>query len=130
MRATDAVSIDLIQELRLRKWAREHYVVAAQRGRHWHPIVLEEMQFRDEELRAAQASRNLLCSPYVPLDPGETYYLDEPHDAVPEPKSLPALTGAEVSGGTGIPVRAQLLGGTDIPVCAVTSPLSARRIRQ
>lgn len=122
MPATDAVSIDLIQELRLRKWARQHYVGHGQRGRNWHPIVLEEMRFRDDELRAAQAGKDHLCSPYVPLAPLETCYLDEPHDAVPEPKSLSALTG------TG---HIDSSGGTDIPVCAATSaPLSARRIRQ
>lgn len=89
----DAVSIDLIQELRLRKWAREHYVAKAERGRHWHPVVLEEMQFRDEELQTDGTGLDLPCSPYVPLAPLETYLLDEPHDAVPEPKSLAILTG-------------------------------------
>ncbi len=119
MSAADAVSIDLIQELRLRKWAREHYVSASQRGRTWHPIVLEEMQFRDEELRAAQAGLDLPCSPYVPLAPLETCFLDDPHAGVPEPKSLPALAGAAEEGsGAGLPFRG-----------VISSFLSARRIR-
>ena len=89
MRAGADVSVDLIKELRLRKWAREHYVRPEQRGRQWHPIVLEEMSYRDAELAELQAGRDLLFSPYVPLAPNESYYFDQPHSAVPAPKSLP-----------------------------------------
>lgn len=46
--------LDLIEELRLRRWARENYVPGDQRQRDWHPVVLEEMQQRDAETEAAQ----------------------------------------------------------------------------
>jgi hypothetical protein len=41
--------LDLIEELRLRRWAREHYVPRSQRQSAWHPIVHEEMSKRDRE---------------------------------------------------------------------------------
>jgi hypothetical protein len=41
--------LDLIDELRLRSWARGNYVPKGQRSRDWHPVILEEMQRRDQE---------------------------------------------------------------------------------
>jgi hypothetical protein len=41
--------VDFIEELRLRRWARENYVPDAERKRGWHPIILEEMRRKDEE---------------------------------------------------------------------------------
>lgn len=42
--------IDLIEELRLRRWARENYVPAGERDVRWHPIILEEMRRKDGEV--------------------------------------------------------------------------------
>lgn len=42
--------IDLVRELRLRQWARQHFVPQEQRKVTWHPVVLDEMQNRDREL--------------------------------------------------------------------------------
>ena len=42
--------LDLIEELRLRRWAREHYVPRSQRERTWHPVVLDEMERKDRDL--------------------------------------------------------------------------------
>jgi hypothetical protein len=47
MPACDA--IDLIDELRLRRWARENYVAGEDRDDEWHPIILDEMIRRDAE---------------------------------------------------------------------------------
>jgi hypothetical protein len=44
--------IDLIEELRLRRWARENYVAPEQRNQAWHPVVLEEMSRKDLEAQA------------------------------------------------------------------------------
>jgi hypothetical protein len=87
MHAANVAAVDLIQEFRLRKWAREHYVPAHERNRHWHPIVLEEMEFRDRELATDRLSEAFLCQFIVPLAPSETHYLDEPHAIIPSPKS-------------------------------------------
>jgi hypothetical protein len=45
--------VDFIEELKLRRWAREHYVPVDKRDRRWHPIVLEEMNRKDGETREA-----------------------------------------------------------------------------
>lgn len=41
--------LDFIQELRLRRWARENYVPPDQRDSSWHPVVHEEMAKKDLE---------------------------------------------------------------------------------
>lgn len=46
-------SVDFIEELRLRRWARENYVPSAERDATWHPIVLDEMSRKDAERNLA-----------------------------------------------------------------------------
>ena len=41
--------LDFIEELRLRRWAREHYVPRGQRKHTWHPVVHEEMEKKDQD---------------------------------------------------------------------------------
>jgi hypothetical protein len=41
---------DFLEEIRLRRWAREHYVGADERDEAWHPIVLDEMRIKDQEM--------------------------------------------------------------------------------
>jgi hypothetical protein len=43
------MEMDLIEELRMRRWARENYVPPSQRQQSWHPIVHEEMEKKDSE---------------------------------------------------------------------------------
>jgi hypothetical protein len=50
MSASDSSSIDLINELQLRQWARKNYVSEESRSPDWHPVVLDEMRRRDEEV--------------------------------------------------------------------------------
>ena len=71
MSVPDTASIDLIRELRLRQWARTHYVPVGLRSHSWHPLVLAEMRRRDEELLEAGALTNRTRSIYVPLVPDE-----------------------------------------------------------
>jgi len=40
---------DFIEEIRLRRWARENYVPADERDEAWHPVVLAEMNAKDRE---------------------------------------------------------------------------------
>lgn len=77
--------VDLIKELRLRRWARAHHVPAQRRSSSWHPIVLEEMQLKDAELAERRAQQPLAVA-YVPLAPTELYRFDEPHASLPAPK--------------------------------------------
>ncbi|QDT54520.1 hypothetical protein Pan44_25530 [Caulifigura coniformis] len=41
--------VDLVEEFRLRRWARENYVASEGRSAGWHPVILEEMERRDAE---------------------------------------------------------------------------------
>jgi hypothetical protein len=43
--------VDFIEELRLRRWARENHVPPEERKSSWHPIVHEEMEKKDLESR-------------------------------------------------------------------------------
>jgi hypothetical protein len=45
-----STELDLIEELRLRRWAREHYAPRGQRLPAWHPVVHEEMSKKDLEM--------------------------------------------------------------------------------
>ncbi len=42
--------VDFIEELRLRRWARQNYVPPEQRDSSWHPVVLDEMDKKDVEV--------------------------------------------------------------------------------
>ena len=52
--AFKADSVDFIEELRLRRWARENYVPHDERSPAWHPIILEEMTRKDRETSDTQ----------------------------------------------------------------------------
>jgi hypothetical protein len=41
--------LDFIEELRLRRWARENYVPPDERQDSWHPVSQEEMEKKDLE---------------------------------------------------------------------------------
>jgi hypothetical protein len=45
-----ATDLDFIEELRLRRWARENYVPRTQRQRTWHPVVHDEMTKKEGEM--------------------------------------------------------------------------------
>ena len=47
--SSGVLDVDFIEELRLRRWARENYVVPERRSRKWHPIVHQEMEKKDHE---------------------------------------------------------------------------------
>jgi len=42
--------LDLIEELKLRRWARENYLPSTERRAEWHPVIHEEMVKKDQEL--------------------------------------------------------------------------------
>ncbi len=52
------LEMDLIEELRLRRWAREHYVPAEKRDNGWHPVVHDEMKKKDHEKFSPNQHRN------------------------------------------------------------------------
>ena len=78
-------SINPIAELRLRRWARENYVPEHLRDTEsWHPVVLDEMQRKDDELRQRRAE-SLLTSTYVPLVPSPMHSFHTGHAPVLSP---------------------------------------------
>lgn len=44
------ISLDPIEEIRLRTWARRNYTSEDERDQEWHPVILDEMRRKDEEL--------------------------------------------------------------------------------
>jgi hypothetical protein len=42
-------SVDAIEEIRLRIWARKNYAPVNERDSDWHPIILDEMGRKDRE---------------------------------------------------------------------------------
>jgi hypothetical protein len=55
MVSSGLVDLDFIEELRLRRWARENFVPVEQRLPTWHPVVLEEMDRKDDEQTVTEA---------------------------------------------------------------------------
>ena len=51
--------VDLIEELRLRRWARENYVPPTHRDAAWHPLVLDERGRKDVDAAPEAASAAL-----------------------------------------------------------------------
>lgn len=80
----------LLAEFRLRRWARMHYVSSDQRKETWNPIVLDEMRIKDQEMREAEENsmKARVSSMYVPLAPGITTRIDEPHQEAAAPHIL------------------------------------------
>lgn len=54
-----AAEVDLIEELQLRRWARENYVPPTGRDATWHPVVHDEMVRKDREAAPEAASAAL-----------------------------------------------------------------------
>jgi hypothetical protein len=48
--------LDFIEELRLRRWARENYVPRPRRQLSWHPVILDEMTRKDHEQTEVEAA--------------------------------------------------------------------------
>ena len=47
--------VDFIEELRLRRWARENYVPPSRRERTWHPVIHDEMTRKEVEMTEVEA---------------------------------------------------------------------------
>jgi hypothetical protein len=55
MPSSVGAEVDFIEELRLRRWAREHYVPRDRREASWHPVILDEMGRKDDETSEVEA---------------------------------------------------------------------------
>lgn len=66
--------INLMEELRLRRWAREHYVPMEMRRTDWHHIVLQEMLLKDQEMNRTIPALHTIR---FPLKPDQHYRVDQ-----------------------------------------------------
>jgi len=72
------IATDLVEEFRLRRWARENYVAANARDPGWHPLVLDEMRRKDQD-QADVRSYADVARRIVPLAPDHGRHLHGPH---------------------------------------------------
>ncbi len=70
MSDAETSTIDFVRELRLRQWARQHWVSCEARRSTWHPIVLDEMSIKDGELQRSFVSEPV--TEPVPVDARKT----------------------------------------------------------
>ena len=101
--------LDLVEELRLRRWARRNYVPADIRAGEWHPVVLDEMLIKDGEIRPVATARSVaaedgeqgdgsgelsanrrICARYAPLPPTQLAILHDGHELPAGPNMNPA----------------------------------------
>lgn len=54
--SSGVLEMDIVEELRMRRWARENYVPKDERAGTWHPVVHEEMEKKDYEGAAPLAA--------------------------------------------------------------------------
>ncbi|MBI1832519.1 MAG: hypothetical protein HYR84_13840 [Planctomycetes bacterium] len=52
------LEMDLIEELQMRRWARENYVPPEKRDESWHPVIQDEMKKKDNEKYSPNQRRN------------------------------------------------------------------------
>ena len=90
--------MDILNELRLRRWARENFVPPEQRSDEWDAAILSEMRRRDAEL-ASITSAEAFGTKFVPLEPA-TYFFDIPHlgPTTPHFLSKPDRRAATIDG--------------------------------
>jgi hypothetical protein len=55
MLSSVASEVDFIEELRLRRWARENYVPPGRRELSWHPVILDEMSRKEVEMTEVES---------------------------------------------------------------------------
>ena len=93
-------TIDIVRELRLRQWAREHYVPENERLHSWHPVVLDEMHRRDLELLVRFITETM-DAPEIAATPiespklSETIIANEPIQSISDAETT---TAAEIHG--------------------------------
>ena len=90
MKREASAATSLAAEFRMRRWARINYVSADLRKETWNPIVLDEMRLKDQEMREEKdnSMNARVSSMYVPLAPGVTSRIDEPHEEASTPHIL------------------------------------------
>jgi hypothetical protein len=73
-----SATLDLVEELRLRQWARLNHVPAEQRCAEWHPVILNEMLMKDADI-ASHLTGAPIGQQIVPLPESRSLRLDDSH---------------------------------------------------
>ena len=92
MSEAETSKIDFVRELRLRQWARQHWVSYEDRRSTWHPIVLDEMSIKDGELQ-----RSLVSEPVSAPVPAEARMTNDIASDVSENSFAPVTDFLEFS---------------------------------
>ena len=92
-----AVATDAVEELRLRRWARENYVPVDARDQDWHAVVLDEMRRKDQE-QATVDAYSAIARRIVPLVSESGSPLRGPHIDAPRPSLLLRVPDVGTSG--------------------------------
>ena len=102
-----ADSVDFVEELRLRRWARENYCYAEARQASWHPIVHDEMRRRDVEA-ISDDEVSVLAEYDEEIEPTDSTILTDcpqPEDRIDVTPAAPALPPGRV-----VPLAPNLTG--------------------
>lgn len=83
---SDRPALDLIEELRLRRWARTHYQPPAFRESVLHPVVQNEFEAMDAE-RAELVIEDSRAQAIVPLQDTRILRIDAAHPVGKPPRS-------------------------------------------
>ena len=99
-------SVDLIEELRLRRWARENYVPLQARSESLHPIILDEMCCRDGELEdsASDLFASSIHAFWIWQQSNNPNAVRHDLDVAERYVGLCSLSGTPIPGGDGFPI--------------------------
>lgn len=78
-----SMEVDLIEELRLRRWARENYCDAEARQASWHPLIHDEMRRCDSDGLPEKSPQVLENADATESPTDSTILTDEPADSAP-----------------------------------------------
>ncbi len=78
MHAAELVVVDFVEELRLRRWARENYCYPEARMASWHPVIHDEMRRRDADSELVDQASVLVDKDESPSPTDSTILTDIP----------------------------------------------------
>lgn len=106
----EAAEIDFVEEIRLRRWARENYCYAEARMASWHPVIHDEMRRRDAD-ESTLDETSVLADEEESPSPTDSTILTDLTDVAESTVVAPAAIGESMRPfGTIVPLRPDLPG--------------------
>jgi len=87
------MSLDLLQELQMRRWARINYVSKDNRDPAWNAVILTEMELKDQELDEQNRNDG---SNFVPLEPTLNIRIDSGESTLHAPRFSKIVSPYEI----------------------------------